>query len=45
MALERIENIISSRLIGVDKPKEDEVKEIKEYEEKKEKGKLELYEI
>lgn len=44
-ALERIENILASRLIGLDEPMEDEIEEIKEYEKKKREGKLELHEI
>ena len=45
IALERIENILTSRLIDIDEPKEDEIEEIKEYEKKKREGKLELNEI
>ena len=44
-ALERIENILTSRLIGLDEPTEDEIKEIEEYERKEKEGKLELHEI
>ncbi len=43
--LKRIENIVTLRLIGVDEPEEDEVKEIRNYEERKKEGKLELNEI
>ena len=43
--LKRIENIVTSRLIGIDEPEEDEIKEIKDYEKRKKEGKLELNEI
>lgn len=43
--LEKMENMITSRLIGIEEPEEDEKKEIEDYEERKEKGKLELHEI
>ena len=45
IVLERIESILTSRLVGLDEPKEDEVKEIEEYEKRKEEGKIELHEI
>ena len=43
--LKRIENIVTLRLIGVDEPEEDEIKEIRDYEKRKKEGKLELNEI
>ena len=43
--LQRIENIVTSRLIGVDEPEEDEIEEIQDYENRKKEGNLELNEI
>ena len=43
--LKRIENIVTLRLIGIDEPEEDEIKEIRDYEKRKKEGKLELNEI
>jgi hypothetical protein len=45
LMLEKIEDIIDSRLIGIEEPEEDEVEEIKIYEKKKNAGTLELNEI
>ena len=43
--LQRIENIVTSRLIGIDEPEEDEIEEIREYEKRKKEGNLELNEV
>jgi len=43
--LEKIEEIIDSRLIGIEEPEEDEIAEIEEYKKKKKAGALELNEI
>jgi hypothetical protein len=43
--LEKIEGIIDSRLIGVEEPEEDEIREIEDYERRKREGKIELNEI
>jgi len=43
--LQRIENIVTSRLIGIDEPEEDEIEEIQNYEKRKKEGNLELNEI
>jgi hypothetical protein len=45
LMLEKIEDIIDSRLIGIEEPEEDEVEEIKIYDKKKNSGTLELNEI
>ncbi|MGA2676875.1 MAG: hypothetical protein ACLQG5_02245 [Methanobacterium sp.] len=45
LMLEKIEDIIDSRLIGIEEPEEDEVEEIKIYDKKKNAGTLELNEI
>lgn len=44
--LQRIENIVTSRLIGIDEPEEDdEIEEIQDYEKRRKEGNLELNEI
>ena len=43
--LQRIENIVTSRLIGIDEPEEDEIEEIQNYEKRKKEGNLELNEV
>ena len=45
LMLEKIENIVDSRLIGIEEPEEDEIKEIEDYEKRKKSGKIELNEI
>ncbi len=40
--VERLEEIVEERLIGVEEPSEDEVKAVKAYMKAKEKGKVEL---
>jgi len=45
LMLEKIENIIDSRLIGIEEPEKDEMKEIEDYEKRKKSGKIELNEI
>jgi len=45
LMLEKIEEIIDSRLIGIEEPEEDEIAEIEEYKKKKKAGALELNEI
>ena len=42
LMLEKIENIIDSRLIGIEEPEEDEIKEIEDYKKRKKVGKLNL---
>jgi hypothetical protein len=43
--VERLEELVEERLIGLDEPLEDEVKAIKEYMRAKEKGSLELVQV
>ena len=43
--LQRIENIVTSRLIGIDEPEEDEIEEIQDYKKRRKEGNLELNEI
>ena len=38
--LQRIENMLALRLIGIDEPYEDELKEIQDYEKIKKEGKI-----
>ena len=38
--LQRIENMLTLRLIGIDEPYEDELKEIQDYEKRKKEGKI-----
>jgi len=45
LMLEKIEGIIDSRLIGIEEPKEDEINEIRDYEDRKSGKKIELNEI
>jgi len=45
LILEKIESIIDSRLIGIEEPEEDEIKEIEDFERRKKAGELELNEI
>ena len=45
LMLEKIEVIIDSRLIGIEKPEKDEIEEINAYIKRKKKGTLELNEI
>jgi len=45
LILEKIESIIDSRLIGIEEPEEDEIKEIEDFERRKRAGELELNEI
>ncbi|MEM0008158.1 MAG: hypothetical protein QXR89_07860 [Candidatus Bathyarchaeia archaeon] len=40
--VERLEEIVEERLIGVEEPSEDEVKAVKAYMKAKEKGRVEL---
>jgi len=40
--LERIEALLEERLLGIDEPLPDEVEAIKEYEDSKKEGKVEL---
>ncbi len=42
--LQRIENMLALRLIGIDEPYEDELKEIQDYEKRKKEGKIDLNE-
>jgi len=43
--VERLEELVEERLIGLEEPSEDEVKAIKEYLKAKEKGNVELVSI
>ena len=43
--VERLEELVEERLIGLEEPSEDEVKAIKEYLKAKEKGSVELIPI
>jgi len=43
--VERLEELVEERLIGLEEPSEDEVKAIKEYFKAKEKGNVELVPI
>ena len=43
--LERIEALLEERLIGIDEPLPDEAEAIREYENEKKKGKVELVDL
>jgi hypothetical protein len=43
--LEKIESIIDARLVGIEEPEEDEIKEIEDYEKRKSEGQIELNEL
>ncbi len=45
LMLEKIENVVDSRLIGIEEPEEDEIKEIEGYERRKKTGTIELNEL
>ena len=45
LVLEKIENIVDLRLVGVEKPEEDEIQETEEYLNKKRKGEVELFSL
>lgn len=43
--LEKIEDIIDSRLIGIEDPEDDEIEAIKDFNKRKKAGELKLHEI